>query len=129
MQAIGTLKMKSKTAVLFAMAWMSIARLAGAADHYSAVHRREGATERRRLPRESFWRRRIRHYRGKRLRSRWWLQAAASEYQWAKNGAAISSANAASYITPSETVSDNGATFTVTISNTVGSVSGAARAH
>ena len=48
-------------------------------------------------------------------------------YQWRKNGAALSGATAASYTTPAETTSDNGAQFTVVVSNTAGSVtSGAA---
>ncbi len=48
-------------------------------------------------------------------------------YQWRKNGAAISGATSSSYTTPAETTSDNGAQFTVVVSNTAGSVtSGAA---
>ena len=48
-------------------------------------------------------------------------------YQWRKNGAALSGATSASYTTPAETTSDNGAQFTVVVSNTAGSVtSGAA---
>ena len=43
-------------------------------------------------------------------------------YQWQKNGAAISGANSSSYITPATTSGDNGATFTVTVSNSVGRV-------
>ena len=43
-------------------------------------------------------------------------------YQWQKNGAAISGATSASYTTPATTASDNGAQFTVTVSNSVGSV-------
>ncbi|HET6142344.1 MAG TPA: immunoglobulin domain-containing protein [Candidatus Acidoferrales bacterium] len=48
-------------------------------------------------------------------------------YQWKKNGAAISGATAASYTTPATTSADNGTQFTVTVSDTAGSVtSGAA---
>src|SRR5712692_1173492 len=48
-------------------------------------------------------------------------------YQWKKNGVAISGATSASYTTPATTSSDNGAQFTVAISNVAGSVtSGAA---
>jgi hypothetical protein len=43
-------------------------------------------------------------------------------YQWRKNGAAISGATAASYTTPAETAGDNGALFTVLVSNSAGSV-------
>jgi hypothetical protein len=43
-------------------------------------------------------------------------------YQWQKNGAAISNATSSSYTTPAETTSDNGAQFTVVVSNSVGSV-------
>ena len=43
-------------------------------------------------------------------------------YQWKKNGTAISGATAASYTTPAETTADNGAQFTVVVSNTVGNV-------
>jgi HYDIN/CFA65/VesB family protein/centrosomal CEP192-like protein/Ig-like domain-containing protein/immunoglobulin I-set domain protein len=43
-------------------------------------------------------------------------------YQWQKNGAAISGATSASYTTPAEVISDNGAQFTVVVSNAVGSV-------
>lgn len=43
-------------------------------------------------------------------------------YQWMKNGAAISGANAASYITPATTTSDSGAQFAVTVTNGSGSV-------
>src|SRR6266850_203109 len=48
-------------------------------------------------------------------------------YQWKKNGTAISGATSASYATPATTTSDNGAQFTVAVSNTAGSAtSGAA---
>ena len=43
-------------------------------------------------------------------------------YQWRKNNAAISSATSASYTTPATTSSDNGAQFTVVVSNSAGSV-------
>ncbi|TMQ25662.1 MAG: hypothetical protein E6K65_16290, partial [Nitrospirae bacterium] len=42
-------------------------------------------------------------------------------YQWNKNGAAISGANSASYTTPPTTTADNGAQFTVVVSNSAGS--------
>ncbi len=47
-------------------------------------------------------------------------------YQWKKNGTAISGATAASYTTPPTTSADNGALFTVTITDTVGSVNSSA---
>jgi hypothetical protein len=48
-------------------------------------------------------------------------------YQWSKNGSAISGATAASYTTPATSASDNGAQFTVVVTNSFGSVtSGAA---
>jgi len=43
-------------------------------------------------------------------------------YQWKKNGAAITGAAAASYTTPATVASDNGASFTVTVTGTSGSV-------
>ena len=43
-------------------------------------------------------------------------------YQWKKNGTAISGATSASYTTPATGASDNGALFTVTITNSVGNV-------
>ena len=43
-------------------------------------------------------------------------------YQWKKNGAAISGANSAVYTTPATTSADNGMQFTVTITNSAGSV-------
>jgi hypothetical protein len=49
-------------------------------------------------------------------------------YQWKKNGTAISGATAASYTTPATTSADNGALFTVTITDTVGSVTSSAAA-
>jgi len=42
-------------------------------------------------------------------------------YQWSKNGTAISNATSSSYTTPATLSTDNGATFTVTVSNSVGS--------
>jgi invasion protein IalB len=47
-------------------------------------------------------------------------------YQWFKNGAAIGTATSPTYATPAETTSDNGARFTVTVSNVAGSVTSAA---
>jgi hypothetical protein len=43
-------------------------------------------------------------------------------YQWKKNGGAISGATLASYTTPAAVASDNGASFTVTVTGTSGSV-------
>lgn len=43
-------------------------------------------------------------------------------YQWKKNGTAISGATSASYTTPAETTADNGAQFTLVITNVAGSV-------
>lgn len=43
-------------------------------------------------------------------------------YQWKKNGIAIPGATTAAYTTPATQFSDTGATFTVTISNSFGSV-------
>ena len=43
-------------------------------------------------------------------------------YQWQKNGTAISGATSSSYTTPTTTSSDNGEQFTVVVSNTAGSV-------
>src|SRR5712672_552192 len=42
-------------------------------------------------------------------------------YQWKKNGAAISGATSASYMTAATSTSDNGAKFTVTVTNSTGS--------
>jgi len=48
-------------------------------------------------------------------------------YQWHKNSAAVSGATSASYTTPATATSDNGAQFTVAVSNAAGTVtSGAA---
>jgi hypothetical protein len=43
-------------------------------------------------------------------------------YQWRRNGVPLSGATSASYTTPSTTTSDNGAQFTVVVSNSTGSV-------
>jgi len=43
-------------------------------------------------------------------------------YQWSKGGTAISGATASSYTTPATTAGDNGALFSVTVSNSVSSV-------
>ena len=43
-------------------------------------------------------------------------------YQWRKNGTAISAATSASYTTPAETTSDSGALFSVVVSNSVGNI-------
>ena len=43
-------------------------------------------------------------------------------YQWQKNGAAIGGAISSSYTTPAEVTSDNGAQFTVVVSNTAGTI-------
>jgi hypothetical protein len=43
-------------------------------------------------------------------------------YQWKKNGGAISGATSASYTTPVTTNADNGAQFTVTVTNSFGNV-------
>jgi hypothetical protein len=49
-------------------------------------------------------------------------------YQWQKNGAAIDGATSATYITPAATAADNGALFSVIVSNTAGNAaSNAAR--
>ena len=47
-------------------------------------------------------------------------------YQWNKNGAAISGATSSSYTTPATTSSDNGALFTVVVSNSAGSITSSA---
>jgi hypothetical protein len=41
-------------------------------------------------------------------------------YQWQKNGANVSGATSATYTTPATTAADNGAVFTVQVSNSVG---------
>ena len=43
-------------------------------------------------------------------------------YQWRKNGANVSGATASSYTTPATTTADNGAQFTVVVSNSVGNI-------
>jgi hypothetical protein len=43
------------------------------------------------------------------------------QYAWQKNGAAIAGATTASYTTPAATNSDNGSSFTVIVTNTLGS--------
>jgi len=43
-------------------------------------------------------------------------------YQWQKNGTAIRGAISANYTTPATTTSDNGAQFTVTVSNSSGTI-------
>jgi hypothetical protein len=52
--------------------------------------------------------------------------AAPLSYQWQMHGAAITGATASSYTTAASTLADNGATFTVTVSNSVGSITSAA---
>jgi|HubBroStandDraft_6_1064221.scaffolds.fasta_scaffold19405_1 hypothetical protein len=47
-------------------------------------------------------------------------------YQWKKNGTAVSGATSASYTTPAAVASDNGASFTVTVTSTTGSVTSTA---
>src|SRR5260221_3309009 len=46
--------------------------------------------------------------------------AAPLSYQWQKNGTAIAGATSSSYTTPATTSADNGAQFTVVVSNTAG---------
>ena len=43
-------------------------------------------------------------------------------YQWSKNGTAINGATSASYTTPTTSSNDNGASFTVTVTNSAGSI-------
>ena len=47
-------------------------------------------------------------------------------YQWKKNGTAISDATSSSYTTPATTLADNNTTFSVSVSNSAGSVSSTA---
>jgi hypothetical protein len=47
-------------------------------------------------------------------------------YQWKKNGTAISGATSSTYTTPATTASDNGAQFTVVVSDSTGSVTSSA---
>jgi hypothetical protein len=49
-------------------------------------------------------------------------------YQWQRNGAAIEGATASTYTTPATTSADDGAQFTVIVSNTAGSVTSTAAA-
>jgi hypothetical protein len=44
------------------------------------------------------------------------------QYQWAKNGAVIAGATGSSYTTPATTFADTGADFSVTVSNSAGTV-------
>jgi hypothetical protein len=44
------------------------------------------------------------------------------QYQWARDGAAIAGATGSSYTTPATMFADTGATYTVTVSNSVGAV-------
>src|SRR5579864_1612420 len=48
--------------------------------------------------------------------------AAPFNYQWSKNGAAITGATSASYATPATATSDSGSQFRVVVSNSAGSV-------
>ena len=48
--------------------------------------------------------------------------AAPLDYQWSENGKAIAGATSASYTTPAATAPENGSRFTVTVSNSAGSV-------
>jgi gingipain R len=50
------------------------------------------------------------------------VASGAKAYQWKRNGAAISGATGSSYTTPAVSSADNGASFTVTASNSAGSV-------
>ena len=50
------------------------------------------------------------------------LYLCADVYQWDKNAAPITAATSPTYTTPATTMADNGASFTVTISNSVSSV-------
>jgi beta-galactosidase len=47
-------------------------------------------------------------------------------YQWNKNGSAIAGATGANYTTPGTTAADNASSFTVTVSNTAGTVTSSA---
>jgi len=47
-------------------------------------------------------------------------------YQWSKNGTVISGATSASYTTPATATTDNGAQFTVVVSNSAGKVTSSA---
>jgi len=48
------------------------------------------------------------------------------KYQWSKGTASISGATAATYTTPAVTMADDGSTFTVTVTNSVGNVTSSA---
>jgi hypothetical protein len=47
-------------------------------------------------------------------------------YQWQKNGTAITGATASSYATAATTLTDSGATFKVTVTNSIGTITSAA---
>ena len=47
-------------------------------------------------------------------------------YQWLKNGTAITGATAGSYATPAAATTDNGATFKVTVTNSIGAITSSA---
>jgi immunoglobulin I-set domain protein len=47
------------------------------------------------------------------------------QYQWSKNGTAIAGASGASYTTPAAAPTDNGANFTVIVTNAIGSATSA----
>jgi hypothetical protein len=46
-------------------------------------------------------------------------------YDWRRNGTSVGAANSATYVTPALTASDNGAIYTVVVSNSAGSVTSA----
>jgi len=52
--------------------------------------------------------------------------AAPLSYQWSQSGTAIAGATAASYTTPATTIANSGESFTVTVTNSVGSVTSSA---
>jgi Immunoglobulin I-set domain len=47
-------------------------------------------------------------------------------YQWQRNGTAIAAATASSYTTPATTLADTGATFKVTVTNSIGTITSVA---